>query len=232
MSEFNKKEYSIEYYQKNQKPEVREKVLRYGIEEVTDIELLMALLGNGKKDIPVAKLSEKVLEVLNSRDKKELKEALLKINGMGPGKTALILSALEFGKRFSSKAKTKIRSVTDVVPILQIYSFRKQEHFVCVTLNGAHEVMNIYVISVGSLNKTVIHPREVFTVAIAERAAAIIVAHNHPSGSLEPSTADFDCTKQILESSKILGIPLLDHLIISKDGYFSFHEKTDLFSND
>lgn len=232
MSEFNKKEYSIEYYQKNQKPEVREKVLRYGIEEVTDIELLMALLGNGKKDIPVAKLSEKVLEVLNSRDKKELKEALLKINGMGPGKTALILSALEFGKRFSSKAKTKIRSVTDVIPILQIYSFRKQEHFVCVTLNGAHEVMNIYVISVGSLNKTVIHPREVFTVAIAERAAAIIVAHNHPSGSLEPSTADFDCTKQILESSKILGIPLLDHLIISKDGYFSFHEKTDLFSND
>lgn len=232
MSEFNKKEYSIEYYQKNQKPEVREKVLRYGIEEVTDIELLMALLGNGKKDIPVAKLSEKVLEVLNSRDKKELKEALLKINGMGPGKTALILSALEFGKRFSSKAKTKIRSVTDVVPILQIYSFRKQEHFVCVTLNGAHEVMNIYVISVGSLNKTVIHPREVFSVAIAERAAAIIVAHNHPSGSLEPSTADFDCTKQILESSKILGIPLLDHLIISKDGYFSFHEKTDLFSND
>ena len=232
MSEFTKKEYSIEYYQKNQKPEVREKVLRYGIEEVTDIELLMALLGNGKKDIPVAKLSEKVLEVLNSRDKKELKEALLKINGMGPGKTALILSALEFGKRFSSKAKTKIRSVTDVVPILQIYSFRKQEHFVCVTLNGAHEVMNIYVISVGSLNKTVIHPREVFTVAIAERAAAIIVAHNHPSGSLEPSTADFDCTKQILESSKILGIPLLDHLIISKDGYFSFHEKTDLFSND
>ena len=119
-----------------------------------------------------------------------------------------------------------------MVPILQIYSFRKQEHFVCVTLNGAHEVMNIYVISVGSLNKTVIHPREVFTVAIAERAAAIIVAHNHPSGSLEPSTADFDCTKQILESSKILGIPLLDHLIISKDGYFSFHEKTDLFSND
>ena len=232
MSEFNKKEYSIEYYQKNQKPEVREKVLRYGIEEVTDIELLMALLGNGKKDIPVAKLSEKVLEVLNSRDKKELKEALLKISGMGPGKTALILSALEFGKRFSSKPKTKIRSVTDVVPILQIYSFRKQEHFVCVTLNGAHEVMNIYVISVGSLNKTVIHPREVFTVAIAERAAAIIVAHNHPSGSLEPSTADFDCTKQILESSKILGIPLLDHLIISKDGYFSFHEKTDLFSND
>ena len=103
MSEFNKKLYSIEYYQKSQKPEVREKVLSYGIDEVTDIELLMALLGNGKKDMPVAKLSEKVLEVLNSRDRKELKEALLKIDGMGPSKTALILSALEFGKRFSSK---------------------------------------------------------------------------------------------------------------------------------
>lgn len=232
MSEFNKKLYSIEYYQKSQKPEVREKVLSYGIDKVTDIELLMALLGNGKKDMPVAKLSEKVLEVLNSRDRKELKEALLKIDGMGPSKTALILSALEFGKRFSSKPKAKIRSVTDVVPILQIYTFRKQEHFVCVTLNGAYEVMNIYVISIGSLNKTVIHPREVFTVAIAERAAAIIVAHNHPSGNLEPSTADFECTKRILDSSKILGIPLLDHLIISKDGYFSFYENTDLFSKD
>lgn len=232
MCEINRNQYSIEYHQRYQKPEVREKVLKYGIDKVTDIELLMAMLGNGKKDIPVAKLSEKVLQVLNSKNANELKDALLKINGIGPSKAALILSALEFGKRFSSKPKTKIQSVMDVVPLLQIYSLRKQEHFVCITLNGAHEVTNIFVVSVGSLNKTVIHPREVFSLAIEERAAAIIVAHNHPSGSLEPSNEDYECTKRILESSRILGIPLLDHLIVSKDGYFSFHEKSDLFYND
>ena len=123
----------------------------------------------------------------------------------------------------------RIGSVLDVVPLLQIYSLRKQEHFICITLNGAHEVINVGVVSIGSLNKTVIHPREIFSIAIAERAAAIIVAHNHPSGNLEPSEEDFECTKRLLASSRILGIPLLDHLIVSKNGFYSFREETDLF---
>lgn len=229
--EIKRYQYSIDYYQKSEKPEVREKVLEYGGKDITDLELIMALLGNGKKDIPVAKLSEKVLEVLYTNNPEEIKEALLKVKGMGPGKTALILSALEFGKRFYSNLQSKILSVKDVVPLLQIFGIRKQEHFICITLNGAHEVLNIKVISVGLLNRTVIHPREVFSVAIADNAAAIIVAHNHPSGSLEPSTGDWECTQRLLDSSKILGIPLLDHLIITKKGYFSFLENTDLFKS-
>ena len=229
MCEVDRKRYFIEYCHEKEKPEVREKVLKYGIDEVSDMELLMALLGNGKKGIPVSKLAEKVLEVLNTRDIKELKNSLMSIKGMGPGKTALILSALEFGKRFYAKPKMRIGSVLDVVPLLQIYSLRKQEHFICITLNGVHEVINVGVVSIGSLNKTVIHPREIFSIAIAERAAAIIVAHNHPSGNLEPSEEDFECTKRLLASSRILGIPLLDHLIVSKNGFYSFREETDLF---
>jgi DNA repair protein RadC len=221
--------YIIDYYPTSDKPEVREKVLKYGTIGTSDIELLMVLLGKGKKGLPIAKLAERVLQVLYSTNKDNLSDELLKIDGMGPGKTALILAALECGKRFLVKPKTKISSVKDIVPLIQFYGMQKQEHFICITLNGAHEVINIIVISVGTLNKSVIHPREIFLPAISDRAAAIVIAHNHPSGSLEPSKEDFVCTRRILDSSKILGIPLLDHLIISKYGYYSFFENTNLF---
>ena len=230
MSDVNKKKYSISYIQEGEKPEVREKILSYGIDAISDRELIMALLGNGKKGIPVTKLADKVLQVLYTYKSNNLQEELLKIKGMGPGKTALILSALECGKRFLYKAKNSIKSVEDIIPLIQIYGLQKQEHFICVTLNGAHEVINILVVSVGSLNKSVIHPREIFFPAISDRAAAILIAHNHPSGNIEPSLEDRECTKRILEASKIMGIPLLDHLIISKFGYYSFRESSDIFS--
>lgn len=232
MFEVNNNQYFIDYFPTSNKPEVREKVLKFGINSISDLELLMALLGNGKKGFPVSKLAEKVLYVLYTKNHDDLKDELLKIKGMGPGKTASILAALECGKRFSIKPKTKILSVNDIVPLLQIYGLQKQEHFICITLNGAHEVINLLVISVGSLNKSIIHPREVFSPAIADRAAAIVVAHNHPSGNIEPSADDFECTKRILDASKILGIPVLDHLIISKYGYYSFHEKSGLFEKN
>lgn len=229
MCDISTKYYSIDYYQDSEKPEVREKILGYSINEISDIELIMALLGNGKKGVPISKLAEKVLQVLNTKTHDELKDSLMKIKGMGPGKTALILSALEVGKRFFCEPKTRIKSVEDVVPLIQIYGLRKQEHFICITLNGANDVISVKVISIGLLNKSLIHPREVFLSAIEDRAAAIIVAHNHPSGNLEPSKDDWDCTQRLLDVSKILGIPLLDHLIVSKNGYYSFFDNSELF---
>jgi DNA repair protein RadC len=112
-----------------------------------------------------------------------------------------------------------------VYPLVRHYSDRKQEHFICLSLNGAHEVLAIRVVSIGILNKTIVHPREVFGDPISDRAAAIVVCHNHPSGQLEPSEEDIAITRRLSEAGELLGINLLDHLILSpRGGYYSFVE--------
>ena len=149
---------------------------------------------------------------------------------MGPGKITTILAALELGKRISSKNSKRIKKPMDIIPFIQSYSLRKEEHFICIMLNSAHEILKLKVISKGILNQSLIHPREVFADPITERAAAIILAHNHPSGNVMPSEIDFEATKKVLEASRIIGIHLLDHIIITKTDFFSFREQTDLFS--
>jgi len=121
-----------------------------------------------------------------------------------------------------------IRMASDVVPIIARYAKRRQEYFIVITLNGAHDVMRVHVVTIGILNRTMVHPREVFVHAIRERAAAVIMAHNHPSGALEPSREDRDLTKRMTDAGELLGIQVLDHVIISKNGYYSFLEKGDL----
>lgn len=118
----------------------------------------------------------------------------------------------------------KVMMPSDILPVLARYSGRRQEHFVVAILDGAHQIIRVKLVTVGLLNRTMIHPREVFRPAIIESGAAIILAHNHPSGNLEPSHEDKDITRKLVESGQILGIRVLDHLIISKQGYFSFNE--------
>ncbi|MBR7064382.1 MAG: hypothetical protein IKI31_04480, partial [Treponema sp.] len=103
-------------------------------------------------------------------------------------------------------------------------------HFVCVSLNGGHEILQIRVVTVGTINRTLVHPREVFSEALVENAAALIVCHNHPSGSCEPSEEDILATQNLIDASKIIGISLLDHIIINRDSYFSFLEHNLLFN--
>jgi DNA repair protein RadC len=112
-----------------------------------------------------------------------------------------------------------------VLPLIRHLADRKQEHFVCVSLNGANEVIATRIVSVGLVNRTQVHPREVFADPITDRATAVIVAHNHPSGSLEPSREDLDITRQIKSAGEILGIKLLDHVVFNQKGYYSFCEK-------
>lgn len=215
---------------KTNKPSSREKALTYGIEALSNIELIMLLLGRGQKKMPVQKLAKQVLSILQTSNPDSIQENLLNVFGMGPQKTSTIIAALECGKRFSNNNNIRIISPNDILPLIQIYSLQKQEHFICISLNGAHEVLKVKVISIGTLNRTLIHPREIFADPITDRAAAIILAHNHPSGSIDPSIHDIEATKQILEASTLLGIPLLDHIIITKSSYYSFRESTDLFS--
>ncbi|MCR4940094.1 MAG: DNA repair protein RadC [Treponemataceae bacterium] len=211
------------------KPEVREQAIKNGIFSLTDKELVMILLGTGIKGIPVGILSDDVLEAIENTAQNELQAQLSSIAGMGPGKTTIILAAVELGRRLAAKNSLRIKKPSDIIPFIQSYALKQEEHFLCITLSSSHEIKKVNLISKGILNKSLVHPREIFADPITDRAAAIILAHNHPSGDALPSEQDVEATQKILEASRIIGIQLLDHIIITKTDYFSFREQTDIF---
>ena len=132
---------------------------------------------------------------------------------------------MEFARRRIKPEGAKIETPADLLPHVRHYADRKQEHFLCATINGANEILNIRVVSIGLIDRTPVHPREVFADALSDRASAIIVAHNHPAGSLEPSAFDVEVTKQLKAAGAVMGIALLDHIIFNRSGYFSFLER-------
>ncbi len=211
------------------KPDIREQVLKKGLIYPSDQELVMLILGSGTRRMPVEMLSHRVIKALDSANTETIISQLLKINGIGNGKALAIAAAMELGRRRTNHLQAVIKHPKDLVPFIRHYSIEKKEHFLCATLNGAHEIIQIRLVSVGTVNKTLVHPREIFCEALTEHAAAIIVCHNHPSGNCEPSNEDIETTKILIQASKILGISLLDHIIINKDSYFSFLEHNLLF---
>ncbi len=202
----------------------REKLLKKGANSLSDIELVAILLGKGTQKQDVMSVARRVLRTLDvSSNRVDLKD-LQKIEGVGPAKAALLSAALEFARRRIRPEGVKISLPPDVLPLIRHYADRKQEHFICISLNGANEVINTRIVSVGLVNKTQVHPREVFADPITDRASAIIVAHNHPAGGLNPSKEDIAVTKQLKSAGEILGIRLLDHIIFNHKGYYSFLE--------
>lgn len=203
----------------------REKLQQKGAEALSDLELLAILLGSGTKGHDVMTVAERILKVLDAHNEKLNIDELKKIEGVGPAKATLIAAALEFVRRRIRPEGFKISFPADVLPLIANYADRKQEHFICISINGANEVITSRVVSVGLVNKTQVHPREVFADPITDRAAAIIVAHNHPSGSLLPSKEDIEVTKQLKTAGETLGIRLMDHVIFNHKEYYSFLEK-------
>lgn len=127
------------------------------------------------------------------------------------------------------EGKIKIKFPIDVLPVLTKYRSRKQEYFLCISLDGAHNVIKLMEVTKGILNKTLVHPREVFAEPLIDRAESIIIAHNHPSGETEPSSDDDALTKRLIKAGEILGIPILDHIIIAgKNGYYSYAEDSKM----
>lgn len=126
------------------------------------------------------------------------------------------------------KYEVQVSYPSDLLKCLKRYQDLDQEHFIVVTLNGAHNVIGVRLITIGILNRTLIHPREIFKVGIKDNAASIILVHNHPSGNLEPSTEDIDVTKRLVDAGEIIGIKILDHMIIGKGDYYSFQENCKL----
>lgn len=203
----------------------RERLQYGGARALSDQELLQAILGSGSKNSDVRALSESVLKVINERNDALTVKCLSKISGIGTAKASLICASLEFARRRIRPEGIKISAASDAYPLLQHFASEKQEHFICISLNGAHEVIATRVVTVGLVNATQIHPREVFADPITDRASAIIVAHNHPSGQLAPSAEDLKATKLLVDAGKILGIRVLDHVIFGKNGFISLQEK-------
>jgi len=199
----------------------REKLLRRGAASLSDVELLAVLLGSGTRRLSVLDLAARILSRLEGRLDRAGIEELRSITGIGDAKAAQIEAALELARRHLAKSRHVIREPADVVPYLPPIRGKKQEHFVCVSLNGAHEVIEARVVTVGLLDTNQVHPREVFADPITDRAASVIVAHNHPSGTLEPSAEDLALTRRLVQAGQLLGIRVLDHLIVTADGVFS-----------
>jgi DNA repair protein RadC len=206
----------------------REKLRNKGAAALSDLELLAIILGSGTKGHEVITVADRLLKVLDRTDSQPGPEELEQIDGMGPAKATLILAALEFARRRIRPEGLKISFPPDVLPLIRHFADRKQEHFLCVSLNGANEVIQTRVVSVGLINKTQVHPREVFADPITDRASAVIVAHNHPAGGITPSQEDREVTKQLKSAGETLGIRLLDHIIFDQKGYYSFLEKGEI----
>jgi DNA repair protein RadC len=204
--------------------ETRERIIREGVAALPDRELLAALLGSGMRGKRVQSLADEVLALIDGLEGPPEASYLQHVSGMGQAKACAVSAALELGRRLYGFREKRIVSPRDLWPLVAHWADRTQERFICCALNGAHEVIAVRVVSVGLVNRTVVHPREVFADPIVDRACAVIVGHNHPSGRLEPSPEDIEITNRLKESGNLLGISLLDHLVFSSEGYYSFVE--------
>ncbi|WP_305852318.1 DNA repair protein RadC [Virgibacillus sp. MSJ-26] len=209
----------------------RERMLKFGSNHLSNQELLAILLGTGTKQESVMALSNRVLmhfEGLNLLRDATIEE-LTAIKGIGNAKGVLVLSAIELGKRmneYKPEERYVIRSPEDGADyVMEEMRSLNQEHFVTLFLNTKNQIIHRQTIFIGSLNASIVHPREVFREAVKRSAASIIVAHNHPSGDPTPSQEDIHVTRRLVESGKMIGIELLDHLIIGNRKFVSLKEK-------
>ena len=202
----------------------REKLAAKGAAGLTDEELVQVILGRGVRGHDVRAMSKEIAKVIQEK-KTNLAEAdLTNIHGMGPAKAYQVLAAFELARRHLLKDTVRITKAEDALPLLADITGKQQEHFLCISLNGANEVIAKRTVTIGLLDKSQVHPREVFADVIADRAACVIFAHNHPSGELKPSNADIKIHEQLTEAGKILGIRVMDQIIVSRKGHFSFQE--------
>jgi len=201
----------------------REKLRKRGAEALSDIELLQVMIGSGGKDNDFRQIAKTLNATIDKLGPENLTLGDVKsIKGIGDAKATIIFAALEFWRRRLIKQTAPlIDSPAKVVDHLDHIKNKKQEHFVLLTLNGARRLINSRIVTIGTLVASLVHPREVFSFAIEDRAASIIVAHNHPSGMLDISDADREVTRQLRLAGEIIGIRLDDHIVVAGDEYVS-----------
>lgn len=200
----------------------REKMSQYGPAKLSDLELLMAVIGSGVKQADVSKISQQILKILKQKGGNLNRDDLTGVKGLGEAKIAVFLANFELAKRYLlDDDRPTIDSPKKAVDQLTDIRNKKQEYLVCLTLDGANKLITKRTITIGTLTSSLVHPREVFADAISDRSASIIVAHNHPSGNVEPSQADRDVTNRLREAGDLIGIKLIDHIIVTKKSWQS-----------
>lgn len=223
-----KKSFTIHDLPEGERP--RERLVNFGEQALSAQELLQLILGRGVAGESVAVTAQRLLAQFGSLQ--ELSEAsieeLSSIKGIGLAKASQIKAAFEIGRRLSTQVSSyKSKELSDPEKVYRLVKSKlrdyHKEHFYIICLNSKN--YSVAEVSIGSLNASIVHPREVFAEAIKSKAASVIFAHNHPSGDPEPSQDDLLLTKKLVESGKILGIEVLDHIIVAHDNFFSFKNK-------
>ena len=202
----------------------REKLARKGAAALSDFELLEVLIGNGSGGNDVGSIARQVQKVLRGGASSLTYDTLRGTHGVGAATAGKILAALELARRHLVRDNEPLRSQHDILQRLAEIRGRQQEHFVVLSLDGGQRLVAQRIIAVGTLDTVLAHPREVFADPLADRAASVVVAHNHPSGDAKPSAKDVSLTQQLAAAGQLLGIELRDHFILCKTGYFSFRQ--------
>ena len=224
------KNISIKDWADDDKP--REKLLIKGKGALSDAELIAILIASGNRDESAVELSKRILQSLgnnlNSLAKLSVND-LIKFKGIGEAKAISIIASLELGRRRRSAdilEKDKIRGSKDAFQVLQLkLEDLPHEEFWVMLLNRANKVIDIKLIGRGGVSSTVVDSKVIFSFALESLASGIILAHNHPSGNLKPSNSDIRLTKKLVDAGKILEVPILDHIIVGDNDYFSFADE-------
>ncbi len=199
----------------------REKLQRNGAPGLSDFELLEVLIGSGTAGADVSYIARQIQKLLQKGTQAVSYESLTAIKGVSIATAGKILAALELAKRHLIRDITPLRTQSDILARLADIRTKQQEYFICLSLDGGQRLLAQRTITIGTLDSVLAHPREVFADAIADRAATVIVAHNHPSGDVKPSQKDIMLTQQLVGAGQILGIPLRDHVIVTRTEDFS-----------
>ena len=225
-----KKSFTVHDLPLSERP--RERLLKHGVEALSAQEILALILGRGIKDESVIVTAQKLLSTFGNLKNiaAASMEELTKIKGIGPAKAAQIKAAFELSKRVEDSSdkdrKTTVKSPEDAIKsVKNQLKGKKKEHFLVLSLDTRNHLINIQTISIGSLDSSIVHPREVFKEAISSTAASVIFVHNHPSGDPTPSEDDIKLTKRLVEAGEILGIEVLDHIIICDKDYISMKSR-------
>ena len=210
----------------------REKLALRGPQSLTNEELLAILLRTGKKGKDVLELAHELITEFDSLKNlaSQSVDSILRVSVIGPEKASTLVASFELNLRIRQELDSKKSLIVTSPKILAEYFIpyfrdKQKEQFLVVTLNSSNVMQRFNIISEGSLNSSIVHPREVFKVAIDNRAANIVLVHNHPSGNPDPSNDDLEITKTLVDSGRILGIKIFDHIIIAGNFYVSFVEK-------
>ncbi|MCX6004383.1 MAG: DNA repair protein RadC [Chloroflexi bacterium] len=220
------KSFTIHDLPRSERP--RERLTKHGIEALSTTEVLALILGSGIRGEPVMMTAQKLLnhfgnlQNIASASSKELCE----VKGIGVAKAAQIKAAFELGRRIEDPdyqlEGNKVSSPQEAVKSVQKeLKGKKKEHFYIICLNTRNRVVGKSSISIGNLDSSIVHPREVFKYAISSLASSVIFIHNHPSGDLEPSVEDINLTKRLCDAGELLGIPVLDHIIVNDNSFLS-----------